>query len=80
MYLPLESSHERAPRSRARQAIAFVGSIMVSVSIYRALVNIDALPIAIPGGFLPGYWPGQAAVPQQQPPFSPSTPQPPTYS
>ncbi|MGY2744453.1 hypothetical protein ACVWZ8_001570 [Arthrobacter sp. UYCu723] len=41
-------------------AIAFAGSIMVSVSIYRALVKIDALPIAVPGGFLPGYWPGQA--------------------
>lgn len=62
-------------------AAAFAGSIMVSVSIYRALVKIDALPIAIPGGVIPGHWPGQAkAALQHQPQLSPSTPQAPAHS
>ncbi|MCB5292611.1 hypothetical protein [Arthrobacter sp. SO3] len=62
-------------------AIAFAGSIMVSVSIHRALVKIDALPIAIPGGVIPGHWPGQAKAVQQLPaPISQAPAHPPTYS
>jgi hypothetical protein len=64
-------------------AIAFAGSIMVSVSIHRALIKIDALPIVIPGGVIPGHWPGQARA-AQQPQFNTPTPQapahPPTFS